>query len=163
MYLCIDILPNRIESILSCLSYILRCYSFHASVSGTGRGYRQQSARLPGPLPAWPPVWPLRGRDGGQHAKKPQPHNLRIHIRFPVSSSAQPYPVLRQGNHFLLRQISESAGGLPDNPSRAEERGDKHIRQYKAQGEHGFPSAKPEMIRESLEAEFLFNERLKKH
>ena len=45
----------------------------------------------------------------------------------------------------------------------AEERGDKHIRQYKAQGEHGFPSAKLEMIRESLEAEFLFNERLKKH
>ena len=40
---------------------------------------------------------------------------------------------------------------------------DKHIRQYKAQGEHGFPSAKLEMIRESLEAEFLFNERLKKH
>ena len=54
-------------------------------------------------------------------------------------------------------------GGLPDNPSRAEERVDKHIRQYKAQGEHGFPSAKLEMIRESLEAEFLFNERLKKH
>ena len=67
------------------------------------------------------------------------------------------------GNPSLLRQISESAGGLPDNPSRAEERVDKHIRQYKAQGEHGFPSAKLEMIRESLEAEFLFNERLKKH
>ena len=40
MYLCIDIFPNRIESILSCLSYILRCYSFHASVSGTGRAHR---------------------------------------------------------------------------------------------------------------------------
>ena len=40
MYLCIDILSNRIESILSCLSYILSCYSFHASVPGTGRGFR---------------------------------------------------------------------------------------------------------------------------
>ena len=48
MYLCIDIFPNRIESILSCLSYILRCYSFHASVSGTGRGCRQPGTRLPG-------------------------------------------------------------------------------------------------------------------
>ena len=35
MYLCIDILPNRIESILSYLYYILICYSFYASVSGT--------------------------------------------------------------------------------------------------------------------------------
>lgn len=79
------------------------------------------------------------------------------------SSSARPWAARRRGNPSLLRQISESAGGLPDNPSRAEERVDKHIRQYKAQGEHGFPSAKLEMIRESLEAEFLFNERLKKH
>ena len=90
-------------------------------------------------------------------------HNLRIHIRFPGSSSAQPCPVLRQGNHFLLRQISESAGGLPDSPSRAEERGDKHIRQCRAREGHGFPSVKPKMIRESPEAEYPFNERLKRH
>ncbi|GAB7512190.1 hypothetical protein Bwad006_10050 [Bilophila wadsworthia] len=53
--------------------------------------------------------------------------------------------------------------GLPDNPSRAEERVGKHIRQCKALGGHGFPSAKLEMIQESLEAEFLLRERLKKH
>ncbi|MBS5457171.1 MAG: hypothetical protein KHX83_17260, partial [Bilophila sp.] len=69
----------------------------------------------------------------------------------------------RRGNHSLLRQISESADGLLDNPSRAEERVGKHIRQCKALEGHGFPSAKPEMIRESLEAEYLFNERLKRH
>jgi len=51
MYLCIDILPNRIESILSCLSYILRCYSFHASVSGTGRAHRVERPELSGSVP----------------------------------------------------------------------------------------------------------------
>ena len=164
MYLCIDILPNRIESILSCLSYILRCYSFHASVSGTGRGCRQPGTRLPGdvfcaassPGIASDRLWPTLSRATTIRSR-------RIRTVSAGSSSARPWAARRRGNPSLLRQISESAGGLPDNPSRAEERVDKHIRQYKAQGEHGFPSAKLEMIRESLEAEFLFNERLKKH
>ena len=71
MYLCIDILPNRIESILSCLSYILICYSFHASVPGTGRGYRQPSARLPGPVLARRVLWARRRPDGGQLDQEP--------------------------------------------------------------------------------------------
>ena len=60
-------------------------------------------------------LWPTRSRATTIRSR-------RIHIRFPVSSSARPCPVLRQGNHSLLRQISESADGLLDNPSRAEER-----------------------------------------
>ena len=71
MYLCIDILPNRIESILSCLSYILRCYSFHASVPGTGRAHRVERPELSGSVPPgirWPNqlslwrCWPLERR-----------------------------------------------------------------------------------------------------
>ena len=57
MYLCIDILPNHIESILSCLSYILSCYFFHASVSGTGHAYRVERPELSGSVPPrirWP-------------------------------------------------------------------------------------------------------------
>ena len=52
MYLCIDILPNRIESILSWLSYILSCYSFHSSVPGTGRGCRRERPELSGSVPS---------------------------------------------------------------------------------------------------------------
>ena len=70
MCLCIDILPNRIESILSCLSYILRCYSFHASVSGTGRSCGVAGAGLPGHFPTRPRLpkkYPLRKRDPCEH------------------------------------------------------------------------------------------------
>ena len=42
---------------------------------------------------------------------------------YPDSWSAQSCPVQRQGNPSILRQISESVGGLLDNPSQAEERG----------------------------------------
>ena len=51
MYICINILPNHIESILSCLSYILICYSFYASVSGTGRAHRVERPELSGSVP----------------------------------------------------------------------------------------------------------------
>ena len=82
MYLCIDILPNRIESILSCLSYILRCYSFHASVSGTGRTGGDKGAGLPGHLPAWPRLpnkYPLRNR--GPYQCGAGPASGRCHTR----------------------------------------------------------------------------------
>ena len=46
MYLCINILVNHIECILSWLTYILSCYSFHASVSGTGRAHRVERPEL---------------------------------------------------------------------------------------------------------------------
>ena len=71
MYLCIDILLNRIESILLCLSYILSCYSFHASVPGTGRGCRLPGARLPGTFSARRILWTQRRADGGQLDQEP--------------------------------------------------------------------------------------------
>lgn len=79
------------------------------------------------------------------------------------SSSARPLPGRLADNLFLQRQIWESAVGQMDRQSPVGVLEDKHIRQYKAQGGHGFPSAKPEMIQESLEVGFQLIERQKKH
>ena len=73
----------------------------HTSVSGTGRGYRQPSARLPGALPAWHPIRPFRRRDGGQHAKKPQPHTAYAYT-FVFRPARQHSPVRHGGGTEIL-------------------------------------------------------------